>query len=408
MPLKQLLSRTSAATALKLRRLQWVHRPAKWVKDGLLRAGIEGGLEFSRWLWKGHLRFGPPHGTFSAYQALRTGSPPTPGRIVLQDQGSPVVSEDSILVTGGYRQHLEQPWPIFWSAHPHARLAGESLALLSADKRLCLESVYGHERLRGDPAARWFRLPPSVRLAGNWTSLVSRWVPATESVLPYPNYTHWLLDALPRLALLPEFPADTGILVPSRLHPNEKEALALLGLLPRCRFTPERHLEIEKYYFSSPTAMLQGYNPYAIQFLRQTFLPLRDRSFSGPKRFFIQRRSLTREPLNRVAIEQLFTDAGWTVIDIMPLSFAQQIQLFAEAEAVAGMFGSGFTNCVFCQPGCAVMPIMPTDFGLDSFLEWIAQVVPYRSRPLIVPGAYNFQFAVDLAAIRQWLASNPV
>jgi hypothetical protein len=73
-------------------------------------------------MWANNEKFGPPRETFSVYQALRTGEPKINGRILLQDQGCPVVKSDSLLVTGGYGQHKEQPWPILWSEHAGARL----------------------------------------------------------------------------------------------------------------------------------------------------------------------------------------------------------------------------------------------------------------------------------------------
>jgi hypothetical protein len=318
------------------------------------------------------------------------------------------VKSDSLLVTGGYGQHKEQPWPIFWSEHAGARLVTESLALLAGGKRICLESVYGHPRLRDDPACRFFHLPPAQKLAGNWTSIVSRWVPTEGKYMgmSMPNYTHWILDALPRLALLSELPADTKIIVPADLHRNQKESLALLGLWDRCRPTTERHLEIERYFFSSPTTMLQGYNPYGIDFLRRGFLSKHDKSFSGPKRFFVRRVGLSREPLNAAELEKFFEDRGWTPIDAVKLSFAQQVQLFHEAESIAGMFGSAFTNCVFCKPGCEVIPIMPTQFGLDGFLEWIGQVAGFNFRPIIIENDYTHRFSVDLDLIEKHLGSN--
>jgi hypothetical protein len=373
----------------------------------LLRGFVEAALEFSRQIWGENNGSGPPKKVFSVYQSLRTSEPKINGRIVLHDQGCPIVKSDSIMVTGGYRQHREQPWPIFWSEHRQTNLVTESLALLSNDKSLCLESVYGWRRLRDDPASRFFRLPPVTSLAGNWTSIVSRWVPTEGKRLgiSMPNYTHWMLDALPRLALMPEFPADTKILVPADLHRNQKESLALLGLWERCRPTTEQHLKIERYFFSSPTTMLQCYNPYAIQFLRERFLLKRDRTFSSPKRVFVKRVGLSREPLNAGEIEQFFEKRGWTPIDVVKLTFAQQVQLFHEAESIAGMFGSAFTNCVFCKPGCEVIPIMPVEFGMDGFLEWIGQVVGYDLHPFVLANDYTYRFSVDLDALGKWLES---
>jgi hypothetical protein len=394
-----------ATASLRLRRLKKIHSPLRRLRHSFLKGCIDGFLELLRWTFPEKSSFGPPNRTVSVYQALRTGLPKTTGRIVLEDQGCPKVTEDCLMVTGGYHQHEQQPWPIFWSRHSNVHLVTSSLALMFEHKRICLESVYGYLALRDDPGFRFLTLPKPVELKGDWTSVVSRWIPAGKN-LGYPNYTHWLLDALPRLALLPEFPSSTRIIVPARLHKNQAEALRLMGIFDRCRPTPEQHLQVENYYFSSPTTMLQSYNPYGIDFLRRTFLPKRDTSYHGPKKFFIQRLGLMREPINRVEIEKFFEEHGWQPIDIMQLSFAQQIQLFAEADSITGMFGSGFTNGVFCRKGCKIFNIMPFDYGVDGFLEWIGQVVGYELRQMVIPGSYDYRFSVDLQAVKVELAAS--
>ena len=386
-----------ATLAHELRHFKRFHRFLGWLRRCLWRGLVEAFLELCRWTFERSEHFGPPLRSFSVYQALRTGNPKLNGRIVLQDQGCPLVPEDSLLARGFHEQDKEQPWPIFWSEHRGARLASKSLALMNG-KQVCLESVYGFKRLRDDPAYRFFRLPPPVRLEGNWTSVVSHWVPTSGN----PMYTHWLLDALPRLALLSEFPADTRILVPGTMSQSRMDSLALLGLQDRCRLTFETHVEVERYYFDSFTAMLEGWNPYGIHFLRSAFLPKRDPNYSGPRKFFIVRAGYTRNPKNAAEINDFFTGIGWALIDPAELTFAQQIKLFSEAEAICGTTGSGLTNAVFCQPGCLLVHIAQ-DFNLDNWLDWISQLVKADYHFLIEDTGYRRTIEPNLARLRDLL-----
>jgi capsular polysaccharide biosynthesis protein len=267
------------------------------------------------------------------------------------------------------QQHASQPWPVFWSHHRNARLVASTLALLDERKRLCREAVYGDICVADDPAWRYATLPEPVALAGNWTSLVSRWCPNDR----VPTFSHWLNDALPRLALLSEFPADTGILVPKALAGYQKESLRLLGLLDRVRYTPERHVVVENYWFSSPTAMISTYNPYGVNYLRSAFLPLADKSYRGPKRFVIQRKGKTRGIKNEAEVNALFQQLGWEIINTEDLTFAQEIELFSKAEAIAGILGSGFTNAIWSQSGCKVITFV-ADKWRDGWVEWICDV----------------------------------
>jgi len=349
------------------------------------------------------IRQGPPVKLFSIYQALRCGYPKIPGRILLEDQGKLEVVSGSMLAEATIQTHVEQPWPIFWSRHEQVHLVANSLALVTADKELCIESVYGFRYYHDDPAVTYFKLPPSVELKGNWTSVVSRWVPNDGSV---PNHSHWLLEALPRLAFLKEFPADTRIIIPRKLAAYQRESLAMLGLKPEQLWsTPESHLEVEHYYFSAPPSMIAAYSPYAVKFLRDTFLPKADPAYQGPKRFFITRRNNARNLENNAELEQFFASIGWGVIDLCDLTFAQEIRLFSEAEAFCGVFGSGLTNALFCRPECAVIAVMH-DYWTDSVTEWILKVVGTKRYSLkAYPADACRHCRVDIEGVRQQLKS---
>ncbi len=389
-------SQRRAKTAHGLRRLGLIHRCLRWVRRRLWAGFVEAVVEFGRVVWSDCPSFGPPAASFSLYQALRTCDPPLRGRVILTDQGVPELTADSWMVQGLFHHHKRQPWPIFWCELRQMRLVTQSLSILQSPKCLAVESVYGLEHMRSDPAFRCFSLPATRHLAGHWTSIVSRWVPTRGPC----NYTHWLLDALPRLALLNEFPPDTGIIVPGSLAGWQKETLALMGVLDRCRLTEEENLLVDSYYFSSPTALLDCYNPYAVNFLRQTFLPKRDTSFRGPTRFVLKRTGKWRPAANEAEMYRLFEQHGWSVIDTEQLTFAQEVALFNGADAIAGLLGSGMTNVVFCNPGCSVLQIAP-DFMLDGWLDWIVQVVGCNYEFAVCQSDYRQSFSVDLHWLKQ-------
>lgn len=385
-----------------LRRWPFIHTIGHWLRRTFWAVLVEAYWEFMRILFANSTRFGPPARVFSVYQALRCGWPRINGRIVLHDQGAPQVTDESLLARSRLNQHGEQPWPVFWSEHPHARLVTESLAYVTPAKELCLESVYNAQRWRTDTASRFLRLPAPTRLVGNWTSIVSLWVP-TRGV---PVYGHWLHDALPRLALLPEFPPDTRILVPPSLAPYQRETLELMDVWNRCRLTPERHLEVERYFFSAPTSMITCYNPYSVDFLRSTFLPKRDPQYSGPRKFFFHRTGKRRAICNGDELCDFFRRQGWAVVKDMDLTFAQTVKLFSEAEAICSTLGSNMCNLMFCQPGCVVVQFV-LDGWQDGFVDWIAQVtkLKYHSKVLPSGGKYMHRIVIDTRAVEEFFAT---
>jgi len=346
---------------------------------------------------------GIPSGTFSLYQSLRWGDPALEGRIVIEDQGVPKISQQSIAVICGLEQHQEQPWPIVWTKHRNARLIASSLALFNEKKELCLESVYGEARWRDDPASRTLWLPKPAYLKGRWTSIVSNWNPLDGS----PVYGHWLHDALPRLAILESLPRDTQIIVPPFLKPVFWETLELLGLKDRCRPTSETHLLIEEYHFSSPTSMITCYNPYSIHWMRKSFLPkVANSPFSGPKKFFFARSGKRRAIENMAEVTDFLASRGWNVIRDMDLTFAQTVKLFSEATDICGFSGSNMCNVMFCPPRCKVLNLVP-NIPLDGFVDMIAPVVDldYRALELEAGGPYAARPRVSLDQIQKGLES---
>ena len=383
------------------RKWPWLRGLLKKIRWGLLKKIRTQFINMWRVLAPARsFRFGPPKGSFSIYQSWLHENC-RPSRILLTNQGAPNVTTDSLMVLSGMQQHTSQPWPVFWSRHKNARLVSTSLALLDERKRLCRESVYGDVCLEDDPAWRYLALPKPIFLSGNWTSLVSRWCPNSRA-MNFNTFTHWILDALPRLAMLKEFPPDTRILVPSRLAGYQKETLAMLGLTDRVRLTPERHMMLENYFFTSPTAMIDCYNPFGVKFLREKFLPLADQSYSGPKKFLIHRSNKSRGIINEVEVYVFFRQLGWEVVDTEKLTFPQEIKLFNDAEAISGVSGSGFTNVVWCRPGCKVLPLV-ADSWPDGYAEWIAQVVGAEFHHRIFPSDHAMRAQIDLKTVAEML-----
>ena len=182
------------------------------------------------------------------------------------------------MVVSKMGQHACQPWPILWSRHKSARLVSPSLALLDECKRVCRESVYGDMCLEDDPAWRYAVLPKPISLSGNWTSIVSRWVPNSG----VPTFSHWILDALPRLALLKGISAGHKNFGPVKISGLPKGNFAIAR--PDRSVTRRSGILFWRIIISvRPTAMIANYNPYGVNWLRSAFLPLADKSIAARK-----------------------------------------------------------------------------------------------------------------------------
>lgn len=336
------------------------------------------------------IRFGGPLGFYSGLAELKKGN--LAGRAVLGSQALPTLPVPSLIELAGMGQNGRQPWPIFWVQQRNRRLVGSSLAPMDSNKNLMIEAVYGEEFCRTDPSYNYLRLPPPVRLSGSWTSLISLW---SE------GYYHWFTDVLPRLALLSEFPSETKILMRGPLMRYQQESLFMLGVLDRVRETPEGHLLIDEYYFSSPPSMTGCTDPYSVNWLRDQFLPCKA-DVETPNRFFIIRKGKTRGIKNQSEVAKLFKSRGWVVVDLEELSLAEQITWFSNAEAIAGEHGAGFTNLLWCSPGCRVLELCPDNF-LNGCYEGISICNQLKHSFLVFQANTKNEITIPLSVLEEHL-----
>jgi capsular polysaccharide biosynthesis protein len=169
------------------------------------------------------------------------------------------------------------------------------------------------------------------------------------------------------------FPADTKVITPP-LTPWMRWFLDRLHLEDRIIETEATALRVEHFYFSSPSSMSGCWNPFAVDFLRQSFLSCGSPpSDSLPKRFYIIREGYTRGISNEQEVRDYFKSQGWALIAPEKLSIPDQIALFRDAEAIAGLHGSALTNLVWCSPGASVIEFTSADFMSGAF-EWLSVI----------------------------------
>lgn len=364
-----------------LRQFPWLFTSARffWRLPRKISIGVA-----RKWRWG--FRLGAARGFFSGYEQVISGE--CEGSVLLTSQDLPALPNPSIIEGCGMRQNSRQPWPIFWRHFAKARLVGPSLALMNDRKELLIESVYGEEFCRESPSYFYTLLKPPVVLAGAWTSIIGD---ITK------GYYHWLTDALPRLELLPNFPANTQILAHYPLGKFERESLRLLGLLDRVRETSECHLILEDYYFSSPPVMTGCTSPRGVAWLRAKFLP-HAAPVDTPRKFFVTRRGKTRGITNIGEVLDFFLRLEWAVIDLETLSFAEQIAWFSNAEFVVAEHGAALTNLLWCRPGCRVLELFADNYRNGCY-EAIAICLDLRHTFEVFPADTMHSMGVPL----EWL-----
>ena len=369
-----------------LRRFPKIYRALRELRDRLRHARVR----VFRFL-PARFDFGPPRGWFYIVNELRKGR--VTGRIILERQPDPHITPQSLRALSPLGQAGQMKWPIFWTRHLNARLVGPTLLLVGDRFRIGVESAFGTICVEDDAGYRQFRRPPPTRLEGPWTSIISRWSG---------GFYHWFMDALPRLSTLKEFPPETRVLVPADLKSYARDTLNWLGLENRILPTSCQHYLVEDYYFSSPTNMTGIFDPYAVQFLRDSFLGRADASYQSPRRFFVRRVGAVRGIVNEEDVLQCFRDRGWEILDTEKMSLARQIQLFTQAEQICTLHGAALTNLVWCRPGCRVLELVSSTF-MNAVYEGVAEAAKLDYQYLLCPGRVDYRAEVDVAELKRRL-----
>jgi hypothetical protein len=234
------------------------------------------------------------------------------------------------------------------AAIPGGRLATEYALVISPDNRVFAETAWDEEQLEASRVLHLRRLPPARRLRGMHASLISQWGS---------NYAHWLLEVLPRLALLEEAGfADARLIVYPRLGTFQRDSLELLGVRDE-RLTPFRdaHVQADVLVWSQAPDHTGNPSSWTCRWLRDRFVTVAGRRAGVGRRLYVSRRGMSRATRRRsVANEDeviaLLEPWDFEVIQPEQLSFREQVSTFAEAEAVVAPHGAALTSLVFAQP----------------------------------------------------------
>lgn len=172
-------------------------------------------------------------------------------------------------------------------------------------------------------------------------------------------YGHWMLDTLPRLALLEKSGIAWDKLVAPQATRFQRDTLRMLGI-DSGRIIAERDLHIEAAKLVVPTLPGLPGNPprWACEFLRSRFLPLVPPDTRSNRRIYISReKAKTRHVLNERELIQALETYGFERVLLEDLPFAEQVRLLNEASFVISPHSTGLTNLVFCRPGTSVIEI---------------------------------------------------
>ena len=181
-------------------------------------------------------------------------------------------------------------------------------------------------------------------------------------------YYHWIFDMLPRLHLAMAEGLDRVYL--QRKHPFQEASLAVLGVADGLIVNTEDEpwVSADELVVPCHQIMTGHHHPrWVVDWLRGHFLPLAGDAPVARRRIFISRSiARNRRLVNEDEIWAILEPRGFEYVLAEKLPFAEQIAMFAGAEAVVAPHGAGLANLVFCAPGTRVVELFPS-MTMDAY-----------------------------------------
>jgi capsular polysaccharide biosynthesis protein len=252
-------------------------------------------------------------------------------------------------------------------------VVGDYGAVVTPGHRLDFETseYFGIETWREHPVFLRPRLPRVEDVAGSMAVLATR----GGSI----NYYHFVVDVLPRLAVLEACLPDTkpdAFYLPSATR-YQQELVELIGLDSATIVETGKHRAVRAEHLLVPS--LPNPNELAPGWLVSW---LRDRlpavaTDDKPRRIYVTRgdRPHTRRLDTEPGVWPGLEGHGFTRVDPGTMSVRDQIDLFAAADVIVGVHGAALTNLLFAKPGVRVLELFAPAYLKHCFWS-ITESIP--------------------------------
>jgi hypothetical protein len=341
----------------------------------------------------------PPVGPRVAGVAERVDEVAIPGTFEVVHDGTSIerrppqtAGQDEPPVFERLRRH-EHPLT-FRARLSEARVAGVEPLVLTADCQAVLASTFDREQLNANPVMHR-RLPRAKRRAGVHALLTNQWAR---------NHFHWLLDTLPRAALLPlDEMREEPVIVPAGLSLDQVASLELVGI-NRSRLLPfdGDHLQVSELVFPSLVGGTGNPPRWALEWLRERLVPS---PRSNGRRLYVSRADAAwRRVANEVELVAALERHGFELILPGAMPLLEQLRAFAEAEVILGPHGAGLVNLLGARPGACVIELFDERYVNGCYYA-LADALDLSYWYLVCSGSGRNDLRVDIAAAERTLAA---
>jgi hypothetical protein len=224
------------------------------------------------------------------------------------------------------------------------------------------------------PIFSTIQLPRPQRLEGRTAICVTPEAPG--------NYYHWLIDLLPRVALVLNARGKFDRLLLNGAHaPYEEASLRMLGLSDQILYVDARHR------FFALNAIIPSMDhrssivaPWKIRILREMRDALAGIGHDRMSRIYISRqRAAVRRVCNESDLRPLLEQSGFKFVELESVPWNEQLNLFSNADIIVAPHGAALANIAFCRPNTLIVEI-GTSAGYRDFYWRLAASASLRYR----------------------------
>jgi len=207
------------------------------------------------------------------------------------------------------------------------------------------------------------------KFQGNMLSL-------TQGASGHSNYSHWLLDIIPKLILFSEKYDLNKIdyFYFSKLNSFQKQTLKFLSL-NQVNFIDSnkfRHVKATTVYAVTHPNYFYGHifdahsklPSWIVLKLRKIFINKKFLKNKNYKNIYIDRSDSIQSHcklINNKDIINFLKKKKFKILKLSKLSFVDQVSIFVNCRKIIAPHGAGLVNLVFCKRGTKVIEIIPSD-----------------------------------------------
>ncbi len=229
------------------------------------------------------------------------------------------------------------------------------------------------------------------------------------------NFGHWLVEICPRVLEFKAIHGDTGWKVAVPNHPLSMralraESLRWLGISEdRIIWLKGDPVQFRKLAFITSNSIHSHTHDYnTVLKFRKAALQAVGEIKTPQTRLYVGRKpDQKRRLVNEAEVIALLEQHGFQTVYPEDFSVLEQVSLFANASAIAGISGAALTNILFSPASCQVLSMMP-NHGLEFFFWDIANIVGQKYSYMVGQSTNPEQlghsdFSIDLTQIKAWL-----